>query len=179
MYIYTEEQGRQYAAGYVFFPAEEHSRINSGGKAVKKSASEIIGLVSMIALIICLLVSCGTFIYDIHTDLERERARERAHQAEIQKAIETYESNHIRVNGRWVPKNTPKPSPANPRTTRKPRKSSVGSYHSSGNNKTYADPVDPDDHDIEGYYEDYRDDFEDIDDAYDAFMDDEDAWDDY
>lgn len=38
---------------------------------------------------------------------------------------------------------------------------------------------DPDDHDIEGYYEDNKDDFESIDDAYDAFEDDEDAWDDY
>ena len=38
---------------------------------------------------------------------------------------------------------------------------------------------DPDDHDIEGYYEDNRDEFDDIDDAYDAFEDDEDAWDDY
>ena len=39
--------------------------------------------------------------------------------------------------------------------------------------------VDPDDHDIEGYYEDNRDIFEDIDEAYDAFEDDEDAWEDY
>ena len=38
---------------------------------------------------------------------------------------------------------------------------------------------DPDDHDIEGYYEDNRDEFDSIDDAYDAFEDDEDAWDDY
>lgn len=39
--------------------------------------------------------------------------------------------------------------------------------------------VDPDDHDIEGYYEDNRDIYEDIDEAYDGFEDDEDAWDDY
>ena len=38
---------------------------------------------------------------------------------------------------------------------------------------------DPDDHDIEGYYEDNRDEYDSIDDAYDAFEDDEDAWDDY
>lgn len=38
---------------------------------------------------------------------------------------------------------------------------------------------DPDDHDIEAYYEDNRDIFEDYDEAYDAFEDDEDAWDDY
>jgi len=38
---------------------------------------------------------------------------------------------------------------------------------------------DPDDHDIESYYEDYEDDYESIDDAYDGFEDDEDAWDDY
>lgn len=38
---------------------------------------------------------------------------------------------------------------------------------------------DPDDHDIDAYYEDSKDEFDDIDDAYDAFEDDEDAWDDY
>lgn len=38
---------------------------------------------------------------------------------------------------------------------------------------------DPDDHDIEGYYEDNRDMYENIDDAYDGFEDDEDAWEDY
>ena len=38
---------------------------------------------------------------------------------------------------------------------------------------------DPDDHDIEGYYEDNKDEFDDIDDAYDAFEDDEDDRDDY
>ena len=38
---------------------------------------------------------------------------------------------------------------------------------------------DPDDHDIEGYYEDNKDEYDDIDDAYDGFEDDEEAWDDY
>ena len=38
---------------------------------------------------------------------------------------------------------------------------------------------DPDDHDIESYYDDYRDEYDDYDDAYDGFLDDEDAWDDY
>ena len=38
---------------------------------------------------------------------------------------------------------------------------------------------DPDDHDIEAYYEDNMDEFDSYDDAYDAFEDDEDAWDDY
>lgn len=39
--------------------------------------------------------------------------------------------------------------------------------------------IDPDDYDLEGYYEDNRDEYDDIDDAYDGFMDDEDAWEDY
>ena len=38
---------------------------------------------------------------------------------------------------------------------------------------------DPDDHDIEQYYEDYKDEFEDIDDAYDDFEDNPEYWDDY
>lgn len=42
-----------------------------------------------------------------------------------------------------------------------------------------ADPVDPDDHDIDGYYEDYKDEYDDVDDAWDGFLDDEDAWEDY
>ena len=39
--------------------------------------------------------------------------------------------------------------------------------------------VEPDDHDIEAYYEDYREEFEDEDDAWDDFEDNEDVWDDY
>ena len=38
---------------------------------------------------------------------------------------------------------------------------------------------DPDDHDIESYYEDHKDEFDSIDEAYDTFEDDESAWDDY
>ena len=38
---------------------------------------------------------------------------------------------------------------------------------------------DPDDHDIEGYYEDNKEEYDSIDDAYDGFEDDPDAWDDY
>ena len=43
----------------------------------------------------------------------------------------------------------------------------------------YSDPIDPDMHDIEGYYEDYRDEYDDEDDAWEGFLDDEDLWDDY
>ena len=47
---------------------------------------------------------------------------------------------------------------------------------SSGSGKT---SFDPDDHDIESYYDDFRDEYDDYDDAYDGFLDDDDAWDDY
>ena len=56
-------------------------------------------------------------------------------------------------------------------------KSSSGS--SSGRRKTENQKIDPDDLDIEGYYNDYRSDFENEDDAWDDLMDDEDLWDDY
>ena len=47
--------------------------------------------------------------------------------------------------------------------------------------KKSASGFDPDDHDIDAYYEDYKDieDFEDIDDAYDDFEDNPNYWDDY
>lgn len=72
--------------------------------------------------------------------------------------------------------------------------SSSGSGKSSGNNSTkyrggsssrksgssYAgDPIDPDDYDIEAYYDDNRDVYDDYDEAWEGFLDDEDAWDDY
>ena len=38
---------------------------------------------------------------------------------------------------------------------------------------------DPDDHDIEAYYQDNIDEYDDYDDAYDGFLDDDSAWDDY
>ena len=49
----------------------------------------------------------------------------------------------------------------------------------SSHNGYYSDPIDPDDYDIEGYYDDYRDEYDDEDDAYDGFLDDENLWDDY
>ena len=51
----------------------------------------------------------------------------------------------------------------------------TGSYNRSNKDKT----VEPDDHDIEAYYEDYKEDFEDEDDAWDDFEDNEEYWDDY
>ena len=67
-----------------------------------------------------------------------------------------------------------------------PSSNGTGKHQGSGNTTTRkkkstaaTTAVDPDDHDIEGYYEDNRDIYEDIDEAYDGFEDDEDAWEDY
>ena len=51
----------------------------------------------------------------------------------------------------------------------------TGSYNRSNKDKT----VEPDDHDIDTYYEDYEEEFEDEDDAWDDFEDNEEYWDDY
>ena len=67
-----------------------------------------------------------------------------------------------------------------------PSSDGAGKHQGSGSTTTRkkkstsaTTAVDPDDHDIEGYYEDNRDIYEDIDEAYDGFEDDEDAWEDY
>lgn len=61
--------------------------------------------------------------------------------------------------------------------------SSTGNHKSttqkSGNSASYEDPIDPDDYDIDAYYEDNRDVYDDWDEAWEGFMDDEEAWDDY
>ena len=49
----------------------------------------------------------------------------------------------------------------------------------SGTSSSYEDPIDPDDYDIDAYYEDNRDVYDDWDEAWEGFMDDEEAWDDY
>ena len=72
------------------------------------------------------------------------------------------------------------------------RKSSSGRSYSSGaykslngsstrkkSSRSSKSIFDPDDHDIEAYYDDHRDEYDDYDDAYEGFMDDESAWDDY
>jgi len=55
--------------------------------------------------------------------------------------------------------------------------SSSGNRPSSHAGSSYS--YDPDDHDIEAYYEDNRDEYDDYDDAYEGFLDDEGVWDDY
>ena len=135
-------------------------------------------MVGFLLVYVCwFLVSCGIAAVEttakIHAEkMEQQRRAEEAHRI--------YYSNHKYVDGRWVPNTTPTPSRPSP--TVKPNGNS--SYRrpsgtTSNKNPSYADPIDPDDYDIEGYYEDHRDEFDDIDDAYDAFLDDEDAWDDY
>ncbi len=52
-----------------------------------------------------------------------------------------------------------------------------GKRRSSNGGSSYS--YDPDDHDIEAYYEDNRDEYDDYDDAYEGFLDDEGVWDDY
>lgn len=62
------------------------------------------------------------------------------------------------------------------------RHSSSGKSGNSGSGRkseSRRSSFDPDDHDIESYYDDYRDEYDDYDDAYDGFLDDDDAWDDY
>jgi hypothetical protein len=54
----------------------------------------------------------------------------------------------------------------------------TGTGSSSNNSSQEEVSHDPDDYDIEQYYEDNKDDFEDEDDAYDGFIDDE-EWEDY
>lgn len=63
----------------------------------------------------------------------------------------------------------------------KGKSSSKSSYRTKNNNSSSSrkSSFDPDDHDIESYYDDYRDEYDDYDDAYDGFLDDEDAWNDY
>lgn len=58
-------------------------------------------------------------------------------------------------------------------------KTGTGSKSGSSSGKTTKKKIDPDDLDIEGYYEDYKDDFESIDDAWDDLMDNPDLWEDY
>lgn len=47
----------------------------------------------------------------------------------------------------------------------------------SGNH--WQTEIDPDDYDIDGYYEDHKDLYDSYEDAYDGFLDDESVWDDY
>ena len=49
----------------------------------------------------------------------------------------------------------------------------------SGNSSSWEDSIDPDDYDIDAYYDDNRDVYDDWDEAWEGFMDDEEAWDDY
>ena len=71
---------------------------------------------------------------------------------------------------------------SNGRSVSRNNRSSSGSSSNRSNRRSGSSrnsSFDPDDHDIEGYYEDNRDEYDDYDDAYDGFLDDEDAWEDY
>ncbi len=61
------------------------------------------------------------------------------------------------------------------------KNNNTGKRYGSSSKKYTDSTVDPDDHDIEAYYEDYKDieGFEDIDDAEDDFLDNPEYWDEY
>ena len=63
----------------------------------------------------------------------------------------------------------------------KSSKSTTTKKKSTSTKKETTTEFDPDDHDIDLYYEDYKDveGFDDIDDAYDDFEDNPEYWDDY
>lgn len=54
----------------------------------------------------------------------------------------------------------------------------TGSYHYYGSSSSKRH-IDPDDYDIEGYYDDYSDIYDSYEDAYEGFLEDESVWDDY
>lgn len=89
-----------------------------------------------------------------------------------QKNQKLKESNSQKSRSGSAPQSRGKSSASGSSSSR--RRSSVSG--SSGSGKT---SFDPDDHDIESYYDDNRDEYDDYDDAYDGFLDDDDAWDDY
>ena len=55
----------------------------------------------------------------------------------------------------------------------------VSSRRAGSSSSSSKSSFDPDDHDIEAYYQDNRDEYDDYDDAYEGFLDDEGVWDDY
>ena len=51
--------------------------------------------------------------------------------------------------------------------------------YSGSSGSSSSSSFDPDDHDIEAYYDDNRDEYDSYEDAYEGFLDDESSWDDY
>ena len=51
--------------------------------------------------------------------------------------------------------------------------------YSGSSSKHSSSSFDPDDHDIEAYYDDNKDEYDSYEDAYEGFLDDDSAWDDY
>ena len=61
----------------------------------------------------------------------------------------------------------------------KTRDTSHSTYHKSTSDSSSKRNIDPNDLDVESYYEDYKEDFESVDDAWDDLMDNPDLWSDY
>ena len=78
-----------------------------------------------------------------------------------------------RIDQVWDTRTPPK------KTSSSGRISSKGSSATKGTSGGKNSSFDPDEHDIEAYYEDNRDEYDDYDDAYDGFLDDEGEWDNY
>ena len=131
--------------------------------------------INMIILIIGLI--CLVWVIIFIADCCDEAAKERA-----------YWDNQFRSKSTYSTSSSSGSSSSSSSSSSKSKKTtgSSSSTKSSSTKKSTSKKstkksttVEPDDHDIDTYYEDYKDEFEDEDDAWDDFEDNDDYWDDY
>ena len=123
-------------------------------------------------------------ISDIRDEMRKEEAERKAwHYEHIQKGADEYDRNHPNGPIKYNSIKSNSNSTSNSIDSKKSTSTTSSTYKSTTTYKksvtTEARTVDPDDHDIDAYYEDYKDEFEDEDDAWDDFEDNEEYWDDY
>ena len=133
------------------------------------SKNDSIGSGWVVLIVILGIIGCFGLAKDISDGVKKAKA-DREYR-------ESYRHSYNRSNSTSNKSSTSKSTTSSSKKNSTSTSKSTSKKSSSGSTSTKK--IDPDDLDIEGYYEDYKDEFDSIDDAWDDLLDNPDMWDDY
>ena len=141
------------------------------------SKNDSIGSGWVILIVILGIIGCFGLVKDISDGVKKAKADREYRESYRHSYTRSSSTSNKSSTSKSTTSSSKKNSTSTSTSTSKSTSKTTSKKSSSGSKSTKQ--IDPDDLDIEGYYEDYKDEFDSIDDAWDDLLDNPDMWDDY